>query len=96
MKKITIALVACLVFTINSGCLEQIFADEEGEKRPQKGLSKHCINYDEKERCWLILIPENIDFTKKNPLIVDMHGIGGSMYLQYNLTRFAKFSIFRT
>ena len=92
MKKITIALVACLVLTINSGCLEQFFDEEEGENRPQKGLSKHCINYDEKERCWLILIPENIDFTKKNPLIVDMHGIGGSMYLQYNLTRFANIS----
>ena len=55
MKKITIALVACLVLTINSGCLEQFFDEEEGENRPQKGLSKHCINYDEKERCWLIL-----------------------------------------
>ena len=93
MKKITIALVACLSFTINSGCLDVfLLNEEENEDKIIAGLSKECINYDGKERCWLILIPENIDFTKESPLIIDMHGIGGSMYLQHNLTKFANIS----
>ena len=65
MEKITVALVACLALTINSGCLEEIFVNEEDEIIPQKGLSKNCINYDSKERCWLILIPENINLLYK-------------------------------
>ena len=90
MEKSTIALVACLLFTFNTGCLGEFFKDEDNRKIIY--LSKDCINYDEKERCWLILIPENMDLAKENPLIIDMHGIGGNMYLQHNLTRFANIS----
>ena len=86
------SLILVLVIASFSGCLEEFLVNEEDGNIPQKGLSKHCISFDGKERCWLILIPENIDFTKKNPLIIDMHGIGGSMYLQHNLTRFANIS----
>ena len=91
MEKSTIILVACLLFTFNTGCLGEFFKDEDNRKIIA-GLSKDCINYDEKERCWLILIPENMDLAKENPLIIDMHGIGGNMYLQHNLTRFANIS----
>jgi polyhydroxybutyrate depolymerase len=33
-----------------------------------------------------------MDLAKENPLIIDMHGIGGNMYLQHNLTRFSNIS----
>ena len=93
MQKSTIALVACLLLTLNSGCLERFFMnEEENEGKIITGLSKDCIEYDEKERCWLILVPEVIISTEEAPLIIDMHGIGGSMYLQHNLTRFANIS----
>ena len=85
--------ITLLLLSSFSGCLDNLLGNEETENSsPPVGLSKQCILHDDKERCWLILIPENIDFTKENPLIIDMHGTGGSMYLQHNLTRFANIS----
>ena len=68
MERITTAVLSCLLITISSGCLEEFFGnDEVNEEIITKGLSKECINHEEKERCWLILIPESMDFTKVNP-----------------------------
>ena len=76
----TLLLVSCF-----SGCLDNLLGSEETENNSAPvGLSKQCINYDDKERCWLLLIPENLTSSDDPPLVIDMHGIGGNMYLQHN------------
>tara|TARA_B100000945_G_scaffold173804_1_gene139242 strand:- start:15 stop:959 length:945 start_codon:yes stop_codon:yes gene_type:complete len=76
-----------------SGCLDNLLGSEETENHSAPvGLSKQCINYDDKERCWLLLVPGNLTANDRTPLVIDIHGIGGNMYLQHNLTRFANIS----
>ena len=85
--------ISCMIIIACSGCLENVFdKNEENEIFMEKGLIKDCIVFDDKERCWLLLVPESIDLSIESPLVVDMHGIGGNMYLQHNLTRFANVS----
>ena len=93
MERIATVLLSCLLLTINSGCLDNFFeSDEETTYYDEAGLSKDCIVHDNSYRCWLILIPENVANNEKVPLVIDMHGIGGTMYLQHNLTQFANLS----
>ena len=93
MNRLIIVLIICLISTANAGCLDNIFnEDDDGYDNIETGLTKQCINYDDKERCWLLLIPGNLTANDLAPLVIDMHGIGGNMYLQYNLTRFANIS----
>ena len=93
MERIATVLLSCLLLTINSGCLDNFFeSDEETTYYDEAGLSKDCIVHDNSYRCWLILIPENEANNEKVPLVIDMHGIGGTMYLQHNLTQFANLS----
>ena len=93
MERIATVLLSCLLLTINSGCLDNFFeSDEETTYYDEAGLSKDCIVHDNSYRCWLILIPENVANKEKVPLVIDMHGIGGTMYLQHNLTQFANLS----
>jgi len=93
MNRLTIILTICLISTANVGCLDNIFEeDNDGYDSIKAGLTKQCINYDDKERCWLLLIPGNLTINDLPPLVIDMHGIGGNMYLQHNLTRFANIS----
>jgi len=93
MNRLIIILTICLISTANVGCLDNIFEeDNDGYDSIKTGLTKQCINYDDKERCWLLLIPGNLTANDLPPLVIDMHGIGGNMYLQHNLTRFANIS----
>ena len=93
MNRQIVVLIVCLISSANIGCLDNIFEeDEEGYHSIETGLTKQCINYDDKERCWLLLIPGNLTADDLSPLVIDMHGIGGNMYLQHNLTRFANIS----
>ena len=93
LDKKPIVFIGLLILVANSGCLDFISKDDEDRTALwNTGLNKYCIDHDNKERCWLILVPEVIISTEKAPLIIDMHGIGGSMYLQHNLTRFANIS----
>ena len=93
MNRLIVVLIVCLISSANVGCLDDIFnEDEDGYNSIETGLTKQCINYDSKERCWLLLVPGNLTMTDSIPLVIDMHGIGGNMYLQHNLTRFANIS----
>ena len=95
MKKLKSVSWICIFLVVSSftGCLDDIIGKEENNNNNRNtGLNKYCIDFDDKERCWLLLVPENIDYSKESPLVVDMHGIGGNMYLQHNLTRFANVS----
>ena len=95
MKKLKSVLWICIFLVVSSftGCLDDIIGKEEiNNINRNTGLNKYCIDFDDKERCWLLLVPENIDYSKESPLVIDMHGIGGNMYLQHNLTRFANVS----
>ena len=95
MKKLKSVSWICIFLVVSSftGCLDNIIGKEEiNNINRNTGLNKYCIDFDDKERCWLLLVPENIDYSKESPLVIDMHGIGGNMYLQHNLTRFANVS----
>jgi|TARA_B100000085_G_scaffold283545_1_gene314466 polyhydroxybutyrate depolymerase len=95
MKKLKSVSWICIFLVVSSftGCLDDIIGKEEiNNNNRNTGLNKYCIDFDDKERCWLLLVPENIDYSKESPLVIDMHGIGGNMYLQHNLTRFANVS----
>ena len=95
MKKLKSVSWICIFLVVSSftGCLDDIIGKEEiNNINRNTGLNKYCIDFDDKERCWLLLVPENIDYSKESPLVIDMHGIGGNMYLQHNLTRFANVS----
>ena len=55
---------------------------------------RECFEFDSKERCWLIHIPETAtpEFCKENscPLLIDMHGNSITAHEQSNVSDFSK------
>ena len=61
--------------------------DEESQ------FSEHCIEYDDLERCWLLLVPMTLNESSTVPLVVDIHGGEDDMYQQRWTSDFANISM---
>ena len=61
--------------------------DEESQ------FSEHCIEYDDLERCWLLLVPMTLNESSTVPLVVDIHGGQDDMYQQRWTSDFANISM---
>ena len=70
---------------------EDIPVEENQDYEPN--ISEHCIEYDELERCWLLLAPPILNESAPAPLLVDMHGNGDDMYQQRWTSDFANISM---
>ena len=99
MKKtnpLVFAVLATLMFANLSGCLsqstEETFEDDaptfDGEN--QATLTTHCAEIADVERCWMLLVPEQLEADKAVPMVLDLHGGGGTNSLQYNMSGFAQ------
>ena len=47
-----------------------------------------CIVHEERDRCWITHVPDNLDTEVAVPLIVDMHGFGSTSIEQRELSSF--------
>ena len=56
-------------------------------------ITEHCIEFDDLERCWLLLVPPIFNESVPAPLLVDMHGNGDDMYQQRWTSDFANISM---
>ena len=68
-----------------------VSTDEIPDQESQ--FSEHCIQYDNLERCWLLLIPMSLNESGNVPLVVDIHGGGDDMYQQRWTSDFANISM---
>ena len=98
MKTWLITLLLILSSTL-SGCII-----EEGENSlvipstdeildEESQFSEHCIEYDDLERCWLLLVPMTLNESSTVPLVVDIHGGEDDMYQQRWTSDFANISM---
>lgn len=83
-----------------SGCVSDPTKVDTEEDNPveedpdyEPNISEHCIEYDELERCWLLLVPLIPNESAPAPLLVDMHGNGDDMYQQRWTSDFANISM---
>ncbi len=68
-----------------SGCIsseetegkEIVHSPPEEPEYFEKG-DYNCIDYDDMDRCWQTHVPENLSSDLPVPLIVDIHGWGGT------------------
>ena len=56
-------------------------------------LTTECVTMDGLERCWLLLIPGNLSVENPVPLVLDLHGHGGTSEGQLNLSSFADLAV---
>jgi len=56
-------------------------------------FTEHCIEYDDLERCWLLLVPMSLNESGNVPLVVDIHGGQDDMYQQRWTSDFANISM---
>lgn len=89
-----------LVSSMVSGCVSDPTKVDTEEDNPveedpdyEPNISEHCIEYDELERCWLLLVPLIPNESAPAPLLVDMHGNGDDMYQQRWTSDFANISM---
>jgi polyhydroxybutyrate depolymerase len=89
-----------LVSSMVSGCVSDPTKVDTEEDNPveedpdyEPNISEHCIEYDELERCWLLLAPPILNESAPAPLLVDMHGNGDDMYQQRWTSDFANISM---
>ena len=89
-----------LVSSMVSGCVSGPTKVDTAEDNPveedpdyEPNISEHCIEYDELERCWLLLVPLILNESAPAPLLVDMHGNGDDMYQQRWTSDFANISM---
>ena len=68
-----------------------VSTDEIPDQESQ--FSEHCIQYDNLERCWLLLVPMSLNESGNVPLVVDIHGGGDDMYQQRWTSDFANISM---
>lgn len=95
MRRGAAALCALLISLAGlSGCIgEAAHASEltspEDETPPaQAALFDECIQHDGHERCWLTHIPSTYDPASPAPLLINMHGFGGTNSDFYNYSQF--------
>ena len=89
-----------LVSSMVSGCVSDPTKVDTEEDNPvevdpdyEPNISEHCTDYDELERCWLLLVPLIPNESAPAPLLVDMHGNGDDMYQQRWTSDFANISM---
>ena len=89
-----------LVSSMVSGCVSDPTKADTEEDNPvevdpdyEPNISEHCTDYDELERCWLLLVPLILNESAPAPLLVDMHGNGDDMYQQRWTSDFANISM---
>ena len=82
-----------------SGCMSEPTNVDSEEETPldenpnfDTPFSVHCIEYDDLERCWLLLVPAIVNESSTVPLVVDIHGGGDDMYQQRWTSDFANLS----
>ena len=83
-----------------SGCIFEDEGENVQEITPtdetldeESQFSVHCIEYDDLERCWLLLVPTIVNESSTVPLVVDIHGGGDDMYEQRWTSDFANISM---
>jgi len=83
-----------------SGCLSEPANEDSEEELALDGdpiidtpFSEHCIQYDDLERCWLLLVPPIVNESNTVPLVVDIHGGEDDMYQQRWTSDFANISM---
>ncbi len=89
-----------LVSSMISGCLSgpsNVDSEEElaldDDPNFDTPFSEHCIQYDDLERCWLLLVPTVVNESSTVPLVVDIHGGEDDMYQQRWTSDFANISM---
>ena len=89
-----------LISSLLTGCISGDNGESEDEddlfEEPPTEISQfseHCIEYDNLERCWVLLVPTIINESAPAPLLVDMHGNGDDMYQQRWTSDFANISM---
>ena len=86
--------VAILTLTTLSGCIGEAPLPTESESLDdpvppnETSLFDECIEHDGMERCWLTHIPSTYDAMNPPPLLINMHGFGGTNSDFYNYSRF--------
>ena len=82
-----------------SGCIiekgenSQVIPSTDEILDEESQFSEHCIEYDDLERCWLLLVPMNLNESSTVPLVVDIHGGEDDMYQQRWTSDFANISM---
>jgi len=95
-KFLVFAVLTTLMLGNLSGCLSQNTeeASEDGSSpldgEQQASLTTHCTEIAEVERCWMLLVPEQLPAGETVPMVLDLHGGGGTNSLQYNMSGFAQ------
>ena len=89
-----------LVSSLLSGCISGDYGEFEDEEDPfeeppteASPFSEHCMEYDELERCWLLLVPEILNESSDVPLLIDIHGGLDDMNEQRWTSDFANISM---
>ena len=89
-----------LASSMISGCMSEATKLDSEEESPmdenpdhESPFSEHCMEYDELERCWLLLVPAILNETSRVPLLIDIHGGGDDMYEQRWTSDFANISM---
>ena len=82
------------LFTALSGCIaEEGTAAEPLSSEDESGwdlpaLIDDCIEYEGLERCWFTHLPSSYNPEDPPPLLVNMHGFGGTNSAFYNYSQF--------
>ena len=86
--------VAILTLTTLSGCIGEASLPMESESPDdpaspnEASLFDECVEHDGMERCWLTHIPSTYGAMNPPPLLINMHGFGGTNSDFYNYSRF--------
>lgn len=90
-----------LLFMSNlSGC---IFTDNVVDGNQNDGVDEsnlepymittHCVEHEFLDRCFMLLVPNNLTQDFPVPLVIDLHGMGDTNQMQFELSAFAEIAV---
>ena len=89
-----------LISSLLTGCISGDYGESEDGEDPFEEppidispFSEYCMEYDDIERCWLLLVPAILNESSNVPLLIDIHGGGDDMYEQRWTSDFANISM---
>ena len=100
MKRIMSLIILFLLTSNLSGCISpESVSDELSSNSDDLSndelftLETHCIEFETPERCWLLLVPNNVTQDITVPLVIDLHGMGDTNQMQFELSAFVELAV---
>ena len=99
-RRLFCPIILVLLMSNLSGCIfpDNVVDENQNDETVDFGIepyviTTHCIEFELPERCFMLLVPNNLTQDILAPLVIDLHGFGDTNQMQFELSAFAEIAV---